>query len=132
MSMSVARPLSRLPSRRSIIISVCRHDSHRSPQMVESRRTTRHAVSECGLTDRENGSPCLYEHFYGGRRDRPDSPRRLAIFAAGVEVMLTNLLPTDVVSSGRFTGNVQRPPEGAVPPPLDRRRGFSSKHNEPA
>ena len=80
----------------------------------------------------ENGSPCLYDQFYGGRRDRPGSPRRLAIFAAGVEVMLTNLLPTDVVSSGRFTGNVQRPSEGAVPQPLDRRRGFSSKHNEPA
>jgi AraC family transcriptional regulator len=78
------------------------------------------------------GSPCLYDQFYGGRRDRPGSPRRLAIFAAGVEVMLTNLLPTDVVSSGRFTGNVQRPSEGAVPQPLDRRRGFSSKHNEPA
>src|SRR4051812_49652064 len=127
MSMSVARPLSRLPSRRSIIISVCRHDSHRSPQMVESRRTTRHAVSECGLTDRENGSPCLYEHFYGGRRDRPGSPRRLAIFSAGGGGMFYNFFSTDGVFNGGFTRDGSRPPEGGGPPPLAARRGVFSK-----
>jgi AraC family transcriptional regulator len=46
--------------------------------------------------------------------------------------MLTNLLPTGIASSAPFTGNVQRPSEAAVPPPLDRRRGFSSRHNESA
>jgi AraC family transcriptional regulator len=46
--------------------------------------------------------------------------------------MLTNFLPADVASSRPFTGNVQRPSEGAVPPPLDRRRGFSSRYNERA
>jgi AraC family transcriptional regulator len=49
-----------------------------------------------------------------------------------VKVMLTNLLPMDAVPKGPFTRNVQWPSQAAPPLPMDRRRGFSSRHNEPA
>ena len=107
--------------------------------VIEARRWSSYTENARGMRFRSaallirleggNGSPCLYDHFYGGRRDRPDSPRRLAIFAAGVEVMLTNLLPMDVVPNGPFTRNVQWPSEAAVPLPMDRPSGFSSRHN---
>jgi AraC family transcriptional regulator len=49
-----------------------------------------------------------------------------------VDVMLTNLLPMDAVSSGPFARNVRRPSQAAVPLPMDRPRGFSSGPNGPA
>jgi AraC family transcriptional regulator len=46
--------------------------------------------------------------------------------------MLTNLLPMDAVPNGPFTRNVQWPSQAAAPLPMDRPRGFSSRHNGPA